>query len=67
MSEAQVAPENLQVYWALSLDLIALVSEIETLERERPGAPADDPELFALRYRLRTVISGLAEISEPDD
>jgi hypothetical protein len=61
--EAEVAPESLQAYWSVSADLITLVAEIEKLQAERSGAGADDPEIFALRHRLRQVASRLMELS----
>lgn len=62
-SEAEVPPERLQEYWALSTDLIALVTDIEAFRTEHPTASNDDPTMFTLRHRLRQIVSRLAEIS----
>lgn len=62
-NEAEIDPAKLQQYWQLSTDLITLVVDIEQLQQSRPDVGYDEPELLALRRRLRDITSGLAEMS----
>ncbi|MGH2449165.1 MAG: hypothetical protein ACRDFS_11275 [Chloroflexota bacterium] len=64
-TEADVPPENLPVYWDVSADLISLMADIEEVSVRSPDLPADDPEVLALRRRLRQIVSRLAELSQP--
>jgi hypothetical protein len=61
--EAEIPATRLQDYWSLSADLITLVTDIEQLGVEKPDAQYDDPEMLALRRRVRDVTSRLAELS----
>jgi hypothetical protein len=60
--ETEVSPDRLQDYWALAADLITLVTDIEQHAEEHPNADFEDPEILALRRRLREIASRLAEI-----
>lgn len=62
-NEAEIDPAKLQQYWQLSTDLITLVVDVEQLQQSRPDVGYDEPELLALRRRLRDITSGLAEMS----
>jgi hypothetical protein len=64
--EADIAATRLEEYWAVSADLITVVADIENLQAARPEAPVDDPEIFSLRYRLRGIISRLAELGSDE-
>ena len=64
-SETDVAPSRMQDYWAVSTDLIALVTEIEEYQAAHPNAGYDDPALFQLKHRLRQIVSRLSQLSEP--
>jgi hypothetical protein len=61
--EAEVPPERLQQYWDVSADLIGLVTDIEELRAQTPSAGYEDPEMLALRRRVREIASSLAELS----
>lgn len=61
-SEADVPVERIQAYWALSADLIALVTDIEEFQQEQPNATYEDPTMFALKHRLRGITSRLSEL-----
>jgi hypothetical protein len=63
-AEAEVSPDRLQEYWSVSANLLTLVLDIEELEVSRPGASEADPEMQALRRRLRGVAARLAELAE---
>lgn len=63
MSEADVPLERMQDYWALSTTLVALVLDIEQFATEHPAADADDPGVYALRHRLRDIVSRLADLT----
>jgi hypothetical protein len=63
VNDAEIDPARLQDYWSLSADLITLVLDIETFQQQSPDAGYDDPELLALRRRLRDITSRLADIS----
>jgi hypothetical protein len=62
-TEAEVEPNRLQDYWALSMDLVALVMDIDAFADRSPGALEGDPEVIALRHRLRDIASRLADIT----
>ncbi len=62
-SEAEIEPPQLEAYWALSLDLVALVMDIDAFAERSPDAAQGDPEVTALRHRLRDIGSRLAEVS----
>lgn len=63
--EVEVEPARLQEYWSLSTDLITAVADIEATQTNQPDMGFDDPELLALRRRLRNIASRLAQLS-PD-
>jgi hypothetical protein len=63
-SEIGVSPEHTQEYWELSTRLITLVADIEELNGRVQQPDEDDPELLALRRRLRDITSRLTEIGE---
>lgn len=62
-TEAEVEPHQLQAYWDLSLDLVALVLDIDAFAVASPHAAESDPQVIALRHRLRDIASRLAEIT----
>ena len=66
MNEADVPPHRLQEYWALSADLMVLVTDIEEQQASNPNSGYDDPIMFTLKHRLREVISRLAELQEDE-
>jgi hypothetical protein len=43
----------MQDYWALSADLLVLVTDVDDFSASHPDAEADDPQLLALRHRAR--------------
>lgn len=61
--EAEVPATRLQDYWSLAADLITLVADIEELDASRPDVDYDDPELLALRRRVRDIGSRLSALS----
>jgi hypothetical protein len=61
--EADVPPEHLQQYWDISADLIGLVTDIEELRAQRPNAGYEEPEMLALRRRIRQIAFRLGELS----
>lgn len=64
--ETEVSPQHLQEYWALAADLITVVTDIEQHCEAHPEASFEDPEMLALRRRLREIASRLAEIGMED-
>lgn len=62
VSEADVPTSRLQEYWSLSADLISLVTDIEEYRARHPRAGYDDPALFTLKHRLRSITSRLADL-----
>lgn len=62
-SEAEVEPHRLQDYWALSMDLVALVMDIEAFAERSPHATEGDSEVIALRHRLRDISTRLADVA----
>ncbi len=62
-SDASIDPNRLQDYWALSLDLVALVMDIDAFAASSPEAQEGDPEAIALRHRLRDVSNRLADMT----
>jgi hypothetical protein len=62
-TEAEVDSNRLQDYWALSMDLVALVMDIDAFADRSPRAPEGDPEVIALRHRLRDIAARLADIT----
>lgn len=64
--EAEVETSKLQEYWSMAADLITLVNDIEELEASNPDAGYDEPEMLALRRRVRAIASRLAEIAAED-
>lgn len=64
-SEAEIEPNRLQEYWEISLDLVSLVLDIDAFAERSPHAGELDPELIALRHRLRDIAARLAEVSAP--
>lgn len=62
-TEAEVEPHRLQEYWALSMDLVALVMDIDAFGDRSPNADEGDPEVIVLRHRLRDIAGRLAEVS----
>jgi hypothetical protein len=61
-SETIPIPERTQEYWQASSDLLALVLDIEQYQSQHPDAAYDDPELFLLKQRLRSVASRLTDL-----
>jgi hypothetical protein len=61
-NEAEIDPAQIQEYWSLSADLIALVADVEQYEQQFPNASYDDPALFAFKHRLRAVASRLTQM-----
>lgn len=62
-SEGAVDPSRMQDYWALSSDLIVLVTDIEEYERVAPNASYDDPTLFSFKQRIRAIAARLGQMS----
>lgn len=62
-SEADVPLERIEEYWTLSTELIALVTEIEQFQVERPDATYEDPTMFTFKHRLRAITSTLADLA----
>lgn len=63
-SEADVSPRHLEDYWALSADLIALVTALEEFAAENPNAGADSAEMVTFRQQLRAISSRLHEVTQ---
>jgi hypothetical protein len=63
-SEVAPTPDHMPDYWDLSLQLIALVADIEEMNGRIRQPEEDDPELIELRRRLRTITSALTELDE---
>jgi len=61
-NEVDVPFDRLQDYWNLAADLITLVADIEQLQLERPDISYEEPELFALKHRLRDIASQLGAL-----
>jgi hypothetical protein len=61
--EAEVEPSRLQEYWSMAADLITLVNDIEEFEAAHPEAGYDEPDMLALRRRVRGIASRLAQLS----
>ncbi len=62
-SETEVPVDRLEEYWNLSTDLVALVLDMEEFGTGHPDATYDDPTMFTLKHRLRTITSRLADLS----
>jgi hypothetical protein len=62
-SDAAIEPNRLQEYWALSLDLVALVMDIDAFAVASPEAQESDTEVIALRHRLRDIATRLADVT----
>ena len=62
-SDADVEPQRLQDYWALSLDLVAVVMDIDSFAERSPHADEGNPEVIALRHRLRDIAARLADVT----
>jgi hypothetical protein len=62
-SDAAIEPHRLQEYWALSMDLVALVMDIDAFALSSPEAQEADTEVTALRHRLRDISTRLADMS----
>ncbi len=58
-SEAEVEFSRLEEYWALSLELVALVTDIDDFAVQSPYAERDDPAMIAFRHKLRDLASRL--------
>jgi hypothetical protein len=65
-SEISVAPERLPEYWDLSLELVGLVTDIEEVFGRVEQPDDEDPEILALRRRLRSIAARLTEMDEQD-
>ncbi len=61
-SEIEVTIPDMQDYWSASTELVALAVDIDAFAAERPSAPADDPEMFALRRSLRTLAARFSQL-----
>lgn len=57
-----VQPERLPEYWNASADLITLVADIEEMHGRINQPDEDDPELLALRHRLRVLAARFADL-----
>jgi hypothetical protein len=62
-SEAEIEFARLEDYWALSMELVSLVLDIDAYAASNPHADRDDPEVITLRHRLRDISSRLAEMT----
>ena len=63
--DISVPPERLPEYWEVSTDLIMLMADIEEMNGRIEQPDENDPELLALRHRLRAIASRLADIDSP--
>jgi hypothetical protein len=61
--EADVPPDRIEDYWALTTELIALVADVEEFQSGAIRRGAADTELLALRQRLRFIAAGLGELT----
>jgi hypothetical protein len=66
-SDAAIETNRLQEYWALSLDLVALVIDIDAFALTSPEAQENDTEVIALRHRLRDIAFRLADMTAEDE
>lgn len=57
-----VPPDKMPEYWDTSLDLVALVADIEEMSGRINPPDESDPELLALRRRLRGISARLSEL-----
>lgn len=62
-SDAEIEQNRLQDYWALSMDLVALVLDIDAFALSSPDAGESDPEVIALRHRLRDIATRLVDMT----
>jgi hypothetical protein len=63
-AEVAPTPDHMPDYWDLSLQLIALVADIEEMNGRIQQPNEDDPHLLEMRRRLRTITSALTELDE---
>lgn len=61
-NEAEVPSDRIQEYWALAADLITLSVDIVDFQLRSPDAGYEDPEMLALRRRLRDVGARLSQL-----
>lgn len=62
-SEAAIEPHQLQDYWAVSMDLVVLVMDIDAFALNSPQADESNVEVIALRHRLRDIAARLADVT----
>jgi hypothetical protein len=62
-SEVAAPIESMPEYWELSTRLITLVADIEEINGRIVQPEEDDPELLALRRRLRAITARLSELA----
>lgn len=62
-NEADVPLERMPEYWDLAADLIALSTDVAEFEATQPRTTFLDPDMLALRRRIRYIASRLSELS----
>lgn len=62
-SETEVPASEMDEYWALSIDLVKLATDVEQYVADAPGADENDPELLALRHRIRAITARLGALT----
>jgi hypothetical protein len=50
-------------YWAMSIELVKLATDVEQYVADVPRADENDPELLALRHRLRAITARLGALT----
>ena len=64
--EADYSPDRVQEYWSISVDLLHLSQDTETLQRTNPQATYEDPELLQLKRRLRDITYRLTDLTRAE-
>lgn len=62
-SETDVPASEMDEYWALSIDLVTLATDVEQYVASVPRADENDPELLSLRHRLRAITARLGALT----
>ena len=62
-SETEVPASEMDEYWALSIDLVKLATDVEQYVADAPRADENDPALLALRHRLRAITARLGALT----
>ncbi len=62
-SETEVPASEMEEYWAMSIDLVKLATDVEQYVAGVPRADENDLELLALRHRLRAITARLGALT----